>query len=144
MKKCAYCGQEYPDQMTTCPQDGNPLPVPPPAAPPPLPVPSSGLARTSLILGCALVFIALLAGLLLPALARAKYKAEQINCVNRLMSIDLAYAALLFEVQFRFLDNHDGFAFAEGWLPALAFARGRCRKQSTVWSLTSPVACMKA
>ncbi len=91
MKKCAYCGKEYPDQMTTCPQDGNPLPVPPAAGPSPLQVPSSGLTRTSLILGCALVFIALLAGLLLPALARAKYKAEQINCVSRLMSIDLAY-----------------------------------------------------
>ena len=38
MKKCTYCGDEYPDEATTCPTDGQPLtpltPQPLAAAPP--------------------------------------------------------------------------------------------------------------
>jgi hypothetical protein len=39
MKKCTYCGKEYPDDATVCPTDGAPVTatgmIPPPA--PPLP-----------------------------------------------------------------------------------------------------------
>ncbi len=46
MKKCTYCGKNYPEQTQVCPTDGYPLesdqppPIPDPSLPPPLPEPS--------------------------------------------------------------------------------------------------------
>jgi hypothetical protein len=144
MKKCPACGREYPDEVSVCPQDGQPLAPPPPPSGPaafaqqPQP-PSSGLAITSMVLGivsvimcgpfsgipavicghialdrskklplqyrgggmaiaglvtgyigCTIMCLAFTAGLLLPALAAAKKKAVQIQCVNNLKQVGLA------------------------------------------------------
>lgn len=46
MKKCSYCGQEYPDNVSTCAKDGtelvwvSTLKAAPPPPPPPPPAPS--------------------------------------------------------------------------------------------------------
>lgn len=49
MKKCTFCGREYPDNVTICPQDGRP--VAPISAATAAAMPQSGLAITSMILG---------------------------------------------------------------------------------------------
>src|SRR5690242_17591793 len=54
MKKCPYCGTEYPDESTQCPVDHTTLAGATPAQsmPPPLPVSGPlGLAVASLVLG---------------------------------------------------------------------------------------------
>src|SRR5712692_4843185 len=48
MKKCTYCGNEYPDEATTCPTDGQPLvPLAPqrPATVPPRHATPTGLTK---------------------------------------------------------------------------------------------------
>lgn len=69
-----------------------------PAAPPPTPVPQRSRMGPGVIalivfgvLGCfAIPVVALLAGMLLPALAKAKGKASEIRCVNNLKQLGLA------------------------------------------------------
>ena len=66
-----------------------------------------GMALTGLILGyisLAVVPIAILAAMLLPALSQAKYRAQSINCMNNMKQIGLAYRTWA-------LDNGDAFPF---------------------------------
>jgi len=49
MKKCSYCGKEYPDDALVCATDGQPLqPVTPPTPAPPFPVPQYPPQRKAL------------------------------------------------------------------------------------------------
>lgn len=65
------------------------------------------MALTGLILGyisLAVVPVAILAAMLLPALAQAKNRAQSINCMNNMRQIGLAYRTWA-------LDNGDAFPF---------------------------------
>ncbi|EEF59885.1 DUF4190 domain-containing protein [Pedosphaera parvula] len=79
-------------------------------------VTGSGLATTGIVLSCvtfAFFGLAVMAGLLLPALAKAKEKAQMINCVNNMKQLGLAarmYAG----------DNHDKFPLSNNWSDLLS------------------------
>jgi len=66
----------------------------------------SGLALAGLIIGYASIAVAFLAApaMLLPAFARAKYRAQQINCVNNMKQIGIGLRVWA-------LDNNDQFPF---------------------------------
>ncbi|HZV35434.1 MAG TPA: DUF4190 domain-containing protein [Verrucomicrobiae bacterium] len=138
MRKCTYCGKEYPDDVAVCPYDGQSLEAKPPPLPPSVKIQAQAasgpdpLGTTSMVLGiislvcgpflgipaviCGhisltrsrgqngkavaglvtgylgtfLVGFAFMAGLLLPALSRAKQKAELIRCFNNMKQIGRA------------------------------------------------------
>jgi hypothetical protein len=64
----------------------------------------SGGAIAGLVCACLLVPILILTGMLLPALTRAKGRAQRINCVNNLKQIGLAFRTWE-------LDNNEQFPF---------------------------------
>ncbi len=67
----------------------------------PQPSGGGGLAIAGFLMGyLSLAMLPILAGLLLPALAKAKEKAQQINCVNNLKQVSLA--------AHRWANDHDG------------------------------------
>jgi len=75
----------------------------------------SGMATTGIVLSLIFMFLMLLAvpaAMLLPALAKAKQKAQTINCVNNLKQLGLA-------VRIYSTDNHDLFPPAETWCGAI-------------------------
>src|SRR4051794_22642996 len=63
-----------------------------------------------------IAIIAILAGLLLPALARAKGKSQQISCLSNLHQIGLSFSMYLNDSQERFPDRRD-LKISLGYMP---------------------------
>ncbi|HEY9171159.1 MAG TPA: prepilin-type N-terminal cleavage/methylation domain-containing protein [Verrucomicrobiae bacterium] len=70
-----------------------------------------------------IAIIAILAGLLLPALARAKAKAHRVKCFSNQRQIGLAFQMYADDAQGRY-PIHDGWATAGGQHPTNAFTAG--------------------
>ena len=62
-----------------------------------------------------IAIIAILAGLLLPALARAKAKAQSIQCVNNLKQLSIIWVMYAGDNQERLAQNGDG-SLAPNWI----------------------------
>jgi prepilin-type processing-associated H-X9-DG protein len=79
-------------------------------------VKGSGLATTGIILSCvtfAIFGMAFLAGLLLPALAKARQKAQTVNCINNMKQLGLA-ARMYAE------ENHNKLPASKNWSDLLS------------------------
>lgn len=85
-------------------------------------------AFSSVDLLAVVAVLAILAGLLLPALAKAKAKAQRINCVNNLKQVGLAYRIFAVDNQDRFpmlISTNDGGSL-EFVAAGNAYAHFRC------------------
>jgi len=98
-----------------------------------------GLAMAGLLMGyVSLAMLPILAGLLLPALAKAKEKAQQINCVNNLKQIGLAAHQWANDHDGKFPPNFIAMSNELGTPKILVCPSDRSKTRALNWSAVGP------